>query len=81
MPGWDAFVGMCNTAYYKVNWNDGGNLTYTGSKPDEFVHTRLPPLQPPAAFVMSLLVPGSLFPPFSLSPSLAACPSARARFS
>jgi hypothetical protein len=35
-PGWDAFMGMCNTAYYDVNWNDGGNLTFTGSTPKEY---------------------------------------------
>eukprot|EP01043_Picozoa_sp_COSAG02_P049570 COSAG02_NODE_4992_length_4742_cov_8.191040_1_plen_65_part_00 len=22
-PGWDRFMGMCNTAYYDVHWNDG----------------------------------------------------------
>ena len=29
-------MGMCNTAYYNVHWNDGGTLTYTGSAPDEY---------------------------------------------
>jgi N-acetylglucosamine-6-sulfatase len=35
-PGWDRFMGMCNTAYYDVHWNDGGTLTFTGSDPEDY---------------------------------------------
>jgi hypothetical protein len=35
-PGWDRFMGMCNTAYYDVHWNDGGILTFTGSAPEDY---------------------------------------------
>ena len=35
-PGWNAFLGMCNTAYYNVHWNDNGNLTFTGSSPTDY---------------------------------------------
>jgi N-acetylglucosamine-6-sulfatase len=35
-PGWTAFMGMCNTAYYNVHWNDDGDLTFTGSAPNEY---------------------------------------------
>ena len=34
MPGWDAFFGMCNTAYYNIDWVDSnGMLNHTGTWP------------------------------------------------
>eukprot|EP00935_MAST-01C_sp_MAST-1C-sp1_P002722 g2722.t1 len=36
MPGWDRFMGMCNTAYYNINWNLDGDQVFTGSKPTDY---------------------------------------------
>jgi len=37
VPGWNEFLGMCNTAYYNVTWvNTLGNTVYTGSEPEDY---------------------------------------------
>ena len=37
IPGWSEMLGMCNTAYYNINWVDSeGKLVKTGSKPTEY---------------------------------------------
>ena len=37
IPGWDGYYGMCNTAYYNIDWvNTEGNLEHTGGHPDEY---------------------------------------------
>jgi arylsulfatase A-like enzyme len=35
-PGWDHFMGMCNTAYYDITWNMDGALIKTGKEPHEY---------------------------------------------